>query len=405
MAIKIFSENGRKLIDKVFDASNSNHKFIEIDASDSASSELEDILKKIRDYDDVKDFTIACPENLKAQSIQGFNVNVHDVTIIFPDSKYDPNNEENRKEFRDLIIKTDISYRNENFVGEDVIIHKEVAKENRSKELIAAAYKFIAFEYYDDEKGAIKDKYKELELGKIHSSFKDKSKSKEFLDEAKNAVCGGKYDEKTFNQVKKKSIYSGVDKFKASIDEEGYLVIQSVGVNIKDEYFEKGVKTNFKFEGFSGTEITQDNLKDLFTGDRPDGENSGLSVLGAIELAFQALKTIEKDNDGQLIEPNSSEQFNAIFPEYGVTQRAVTPELYLGLGAARKAEEERLAAEAAEEGAGASVVSEGSGVGKVQQQQLPIIEGEESAKRSPCGSLCPSTSPKPSTVQDPCITI
>lgn len=381
MAIKIFSENGRKLIDKVFDASNSNHKFIEIDASDSASSELEDILKKIRDYDDVKDFTIACPENLKEQPIQGFNVNVHDVTIIFPDREYDPNNEENRKEFRDLITKSDISYRNKNFVDQDVIIHKETAEKNQSDELIAAAYKFIAFEYRND-KGDIKDKYNGLDLKNIHSSFKDKSESCDFLKEVDDAVCGGKYDEKIFNQVKKKSIYSGKDKFKASIDGDGYLVIQSDSIN--DKSFKEGVKTNFKFERFKNTNITQDNLKDLFTNDLTDGKDSGLSVLGAIELAFQALKTIEKGNDGQLIKPNSSEQFNAIFPKYGEMRR-VDPTLDFGAAAVVEVPEG-----ATTPGAGAEPVAEEA----ARLAAEPVSEGSA----LPAGASEPAPTPAPSTL-------
>jgi len=330
MKIRIFSENGEKLSDKEFNASNRNHKFIEIDNSD----QLKYILKEISEHDGEKDFTIACPKRVDPQYIQEFNVN--DVTIIFTDKKYDPNNEENRKEFRDLITKTDILYRNKNFVGEDVIIHKEVAEEIQSRELLAAAYKFIAFEYRNENDNTIKPKYDELELKKIHSSFEDTDKN-ELIEKARDAVCGGKYDIIKFNQAKKESIYNGVDKFKASIDGDGYLVIKYVGNNIDDEHFNKGVKTNFKFGGFKGKEITQDNLSELFTGDLlPDGSKdySGLSVLGAIELAFQALKTIEKDNDGQLIEPKSSKQFNAIFPEYRVTQRAVTPGLYVGAAAA-----------------------------------------------------------------------
>ena len=314
MKIRIFSENGEKLSDKEFNASNRNHKFIEIDNSD----QLKYILKEISEHDGEKDFTIACPKRVDPQYIQEFNVN--DVTIIFTDKKYDPNNEENRKEFRDLITKTDILYRNKNFVGEDVIIHKEVAEEIQSRELLAAAYKFIAFEYRNENDNTIKPKYDELELKKIHSSFEDTDKN-ELIEKARDAVCGGKYDIIKFNQAKKESIYNGVDKFKASIDGDGYLVIQSVaGGTIKDEHFQEGVKTNFKFEGRGGTEVTQDNLRKLFT-NGSHGKDSGLSLLGAIEQSFQALKTIEKDNNGKLINPKSSEEFNAIFPEYGATLR------------------------------------------------------------------------------------
>lgn len=310
MGIKIFSENGEELSDKEFNASSSSHKFIEIDNND----QLNDILNKISIHDGEKDFTIACPISLKADSIEDFNVD--DVTIIFTNNKYNPDNEESRKAFRDLIIKTNILYRNKNFVGEDVIIHEEIAEKNRSDELIAAAYKFIAFEYCD-ENGGIKDEYENLKLEKIHSRFGGKHVN-DVIKEAKNAVCGGEYDIKKFNQVKEKSIYSGVDKFKATIDPQGYLVIQSVCENIGDENFKAGVKTNFRFEKYNVTEITQDNLRDLFTGDS-DGKNSGLSLLGAIELAFEALKTIEKDNNGKLINPKSSEVFNAIFIGYGAS--------------------------------------------------------------------------------------
>ena len=385
MEIKIFSENGEELSDKEFNASNSKHKFIEIGASASASAQLKDILEEISKHDGEKDFTIACPKSVDPQPIQGFNVN--DVTIIFTDSKYYPDEERSRKEFGDLITKTDILYRNKNFVDEDVIIHKKVAEEIQSRELLAAAYKFIAFEYRNENDDTFKPKYDKLDLGKIHSSFGDKEID-EVIVEADHAVCGGVYDKKKFNQAKEKSIYSGVDKFKASIDDDGYLVIQSVSDNIKDEHFQTGVKTNFKFEGFKGKEITQDNLSQLFTDDiLPDGsKDSGLSVLGAIELAFQALKTIEKGNDGQLIKPNSSEQFNAIFPKYGEMRR-VDPTLDFGAAAVVEVPE------------GATTPGAGAAPGSEVASEAPAPEPVSEGSALPEGSEKPAT--PAATVKDP----
>ena len=203
--------------------------------------------------------------------------------------------------------------------SKDVCFDYNLAEKRQNNELLDAANRFIAFEYCD-EKGKMKDKYQELGLEKIHSSFGVKVEG-DVITEARNAVCGGVYNKVEFQKEKEKSIYNGVDKFKASIDGDGYLVIQSVaGGTIKDEHFQEGVKTNFKFEGRGGTEVTQDNLRKLFT-NGSHGKDSGLSLLGAIEQSFQALKTIEKDNNGKLINPKSSEEFNAIFPEYGATLR------------------------------------------------------------------------------------
>ena len=180
------------------------------------------------------------------------------------------------------------------------------------------ANRFIAFEYCDEE-GHIKNKYTTLELKKIHSSFEDTDKN-ELIEKARDAVCGGKYDIIKFNQAKKESICNGVDKFKASIDDQGYLVIQSVGENIEDANFKAGVKTNFRFEECKVKEITQDNLSNLFT-NGSHGKNSGLSLLGAIEQSFSALREIEKGNDGKLINPKNNCKFRAIFKGYGETLR------------------------------------------------------------------------------------
>ncbi len=293
-------------------------------------NELEDIVKNLKEDTSLTNtaLTIIAKEDLVITDIQELKDNIN---ILFNDDLAKNHGEiidtskveDFFNEFRNKRIQHINHDLNPNFEKrEDVIVNDELAKKRQDTELLAAAHRFIAFEYYDDEKNAIKPKYNGLDLKKIHSSFEVESK---VIDEARDAVCGGVYDKKTLNQAKKKSIYSGVDKFKASIDGDGYLVIQSVSDSINDEHFKKGVKTNFKFEEFTGTEITQDNLKDLFT-NGSYGKDSGLSVLGAIEQAFQALKTIEKGNDGQLIKPKNSEQFNAIFPEYGETRR-VQPEL------------------------------------------------------------------------------
>jgi len=294
-------------------------------------TELEDIVRKLKENTSLANtaLTIIAKKDFKEnECIKELKDNIN---ILFNDNlatNHDKITGESGEEvffkkFRNEKIQHVNYDLNPNFEKSgDVSVNDDLAKQRQDTELLAAAHRFIAFEYYDDEKNAIKPKYNGLDLKKIHSSFEVESK---VIDEARDAVCGGKYDKKTLNQAKKKSIYSGVDKFKASIDGDGYLVIQSVSDSINDEHFKKGVKTNFKFEEFTGTEITQDNLKDLFT-NGSYGKDSGLSVLGAIEQAFQALKTIEKGNDGQLIKPKNSEQFNAIFPEYGETRR-VQPEL------------------------------------------------------------------------------
>ncbi|MFT5795466.1 MAG: hypothetical protein ACI9W5_000422, partial [Ulvibacter sp.] len=186
-------------------------------------------------------------------------------------------------------------------------------RESQKEELLAAAHRFIAFEYVD-ERGRVKSEYRALELKNIHSTFKDG-----VIEVARHAVCGG--DDKKFEAEKKESIYQGVDKFKATIDSNGYLVIYSVGDTINDDHFKNGVVTKFKFPVSSGVSnelprtITKDNLSSLFT-DNSEVKDSGLSLLSAIELAFGALKEIKKNQEGKLIDLHNNNKFNAIFPDY-----------------------------------------------------------------------------------------
>ena len=277
---KTFKEKGGGLFSSNATDFSSMRDFKSVIIQVNTEDDLKKIIKRLKDgKNDNVAFTIVAKEGLS--SVDEVRDLIANVNILFDDDLNSNCNrsinkdKESNEFFTSFLSKKEGSIlhdSNPNFENDtSVISNSQLIEGRQGEELIAVANRFIAFEYYDDSDN-IKNKYNGLELEQIHSSFKAKDKN-ELIKEARDAVCGGKYDITKFNQAKKESIYNGVDKFKASIDNQGYLVIQSVGENINDANFQKGVKTNFKFKGCEGKEITQDNLIELFTDDS-DGKDS-----------------------------------------------------------------------------------------------------------------------------------